>query len=189
MNILCLFPVYSYLDLAEATVLKGFLSTADKILETSALGRNRLFLIAENDTARKLKQDVPKAKYIKLSLDADLDLVEISSMKDCYYVGDVEPQMDLSSQTDGKDVTNIAEFEKYYPEYLKARLEYAMQQFNVVVNFTLGKYSRFRVKNIPDSIIYCEYDIVSGSFKVYIGGYYNEAMSTEWKGKGLPYEA
>lgn len=189
MNVLCVFPIYNYLDLAEASVLKGFLSVADKILETSIQGRNRLFLIAENDTARKLRQDVPKANFVKLSLDSDLDLLEISSCKDCYYVGDVEPKMDFSSTMLSKDVATLAEFEKYYPEYINSRFEYAMRQFNAVINFTLGKYSRFKVKNIPDSLIYGEYDIVTGKFNVYIGGHPNELIANEWKGKGLPYEA
>ena len=102
MKVLGLFPMYSAVDLLEETAVAKFLKDADKLLDTSSKGGNRLFLVAENDTARKLKEDITSARYVQLTSKDDLDLVELSpSMSDCYFVGQVQPALDLSVATQG----------------------------------------------------------------------------------------
>ena len=190
MNVLLVFPKYQYLALVEDSARNRFLNTCEKFVESCERGRHKLYLIAENDTARMLKEDLPYSRYITLTRSKDKELVEVcSSLSDCSYTDEecVGADYSISTDTAKSVITSIEEFEKYYIDYLKMAYEALKQDMNVIVEFSMAKkYMRFSLKEVPKACIYYRYNIQTSKGELYMAGLpAAESLTETWRG-GIP---
>lgn len=188
MNVLLVFPKYQYLAMVEDSARNRFLNTCEKFVESCERGRHKLFFIAENDTARMLKEDLPYARYITLTRSKDKELVEVcSSLSDCYYTDDECVGADYSVTTIEAVITSVTEFEKYYTENIKAAYESLSHDMNVIVEFSMAKkYMRFSLKEVPKACIYYRYNVQTSKGELYMAGVpAAESLTESWRG-GIP---
>lgn len=187
MNVLMVFPKYEYLALLEGHAQEKFLSVCERLVDSCEEGKHKLYFIAENDTARKLKQDLPYARYISLTRDVDKDLVEIcSSLSDYFYTEEECQGTDYSVKTVDSNFSNLELFEKYFLNNMQVAYDGLIRSMNVVVEFSMAKkYMRFKVKEAPKSCIYYDFNVQTGDDMVYVAGVPNKDLTKIWRG-GIP---
>lgn len=189
MKILIVFPKYEALDMLEIGAVRRFLSFAEKLIDSCVAGRNTVFMLAENDTARRMKEDVPNAKFITFTNETLLGMLDLSpKFSDCDYTGEIKPLDNYSVRNIMPRITTVEQFEKFYTEVLEASYAASQEIFDLIIEFTMPKkYTHFKMKEIPKATIYYTYDIINSKPMVYLGGQPNEELTKQWKG-GIPHE-
>lgn len=189
MKILIVFPKYDSIELLEFGATKKFLSFAEKLIDSCTRGRNTLFFLAENDTARKMKEDVPKAKFITFTSELDLDLLGMSeTLSGCNYAGEIVPLENYGISRTPTQFTSLEQFEKYYTSHLEESYARSQELMDLIIEFSMAKkYTHFNMKEIPKATIFYRYDMQDSTAKVYLNGEYNEQLTQQWKG-GIPHE-
>lgn len=189
MKILIVFPKYDSIELLEMGATKKFLSFAEKLIDSCAGGRNTLFFLAENDTARMMREDVPHAKFITFTQEDDLDVLSMSEKyKSCDYAGSIKPLANYGVIKSTTGFKSMQQFEDYYGRVLEESYARIPELMDVIVEFSMPKkYTLFKMKDIPKATIFYQYDIQDSTATVYLNGAPNEEITKLWKG-GIPRE-
>ena len=188
MNVLMVFPKYDVLSLMDMSVVERFMHTCDRFVNSAVEGRHSIFMLAEDSTARMLKDDIPKAHYLSVTNEVDRDLVGLCpDLEDLVYPKDLKVDTYAVGDTT-QSFADLNAFEDYYLKNIQDGYEALQRNMNLVIEFVLpNKHMRFKSKKAPENCFYYRYDISKNEGMLYVGDSPNEELTEQWRG-GIPHE-